>query len=231
MLRRADLGTVGEFLGDFVGTLPQVSFGSFRLDVETRQLLTDSDSRPVHLSPKAFDLLCVLVENRPKAISKPDLHERLWPSTLWRMRRWRASCASCGKRSTTTIGPRASSEPSTATGMPFQARFTRLVHGLGAEHTLGRLQWRREARPGEHVIGRDADVTISLKSPTVSRHHAKIVIAGEVATLEDPEARTARTFAEWPSRHQRSWRMAINCELARSSSHSERLVRRARRRR
>ena len=65
-----------------MGTLPQVSFGSFRLDVETRQLLTDSDSRPAHLSPKAFDLLCVLVENRPKAISKPDLHERLWPSTF-----------------------------------------------------------------------------------------------------------------------------------------------------
>ena len=46
------------------------------------------------------------------------------------------------------------------------------------------MEWEKP-RPGEHVIGRDADVTISLKSPTVSRHHAKIVIAGEVATLED----------------------------------------------
>src|SRR5262249_43535770 len=38
---------------------------------------------------------------------------------------------------------------------------------------------------GDHVIGRDADVAIPLPSPTVSRRHAKIVVAGAVATLED----------------------------------------------
>jgi pSer/pThr/pTyr-binding forkhead associated (FHA) protein len=38
---------------------------------------------------------------------------------------------------------------------------------------------------GEHAIGRDEDVALTLSSPTVSRRHAKIVIAGEIATLED----------------------------------------------
>jgi pSer/pThr/pTyr-binding forkhead associated (FHA) protein len=35
------------------------------------------------------------------------------------------------------------------------------------------------------VLGRDADVAVPLSSPTVSRHHARIVITGEIATLED----------------------------------------------
>ena len=35
------------------------------------------------------------------------------------------------------------------------------------------------------MLGRDADVAVSLGSPTVSRHHAQIAITGEVATLED----------------------------------------------
>ena len=34
------------------------------------------------LSPKAFDLLCILVAGRPKAISKSELQERLWPATF-----------------------------------------------------------------------------------------------------------------------------------------------------
>ena len=34
------------------------------------------------LSPKAFDLLNILVSERPKAMSKNDLQERLWPATF-----------------------------------------------------------------------------------------------------------------------------------------------------
>ena len=38
---------------------------------------------------------------------------------------------------------------------------------------------------GEHVLGRDEDVALPLRSPTVSRHHARIVITAETAVLED----------------------------------------------
>jgi pSer/pThr/pTyr-binding forkhead associated (FHA) protein len=38
---------------------------------------------------------------------------------------------------------------------------------------------------GEHVIGRNTDLALTLRSPSVSRRHARIVIAGEVATVED----------------------------------------------
>ena len=49
----------------------RVRFGTFVLDPETRELLS-GDAR-VPLSPKAFDLLCILVADRPKAISKSNI--------------------------------------------------------------------------------------------------------------------------------------------------------------
>src|SRR5687768_2559909 len=58
----------------------RVAFGDFVLDFETRELRRGTT--PVALSPKAFQLLGLLVENRPKALSKSDLQERLWPGTF-----------------------------------------------------------------------------------------------------------------------------------------------------
>jgi len=48
-------------------------FASFDLDTATRQLLRDG--REVSLSPKAFQLLLLLVANRDRAISKQELHQ------------------------------------------------------------------------------------------------------------------------------------------------------------
>jgi DNA-binding response OmpR family regulator len=36
----------------------------------------------VPFSPKAFDLLELLIRRRPKAVSKADIHEHLWPGTF-----------------------------------------------------------------------------------------------------------------------------------------------------
>ena len=58
----------------------RIRFGRFTLDLETRQLT--SDGHEIHLEPKAFDLLSALVLERPKALSKADLQERLWPGTF-----------------------------------------------------------------------------------------------------------------------------------------------------
>ena len=58
----------------------RVRFDPYVLDLESRQLLRGDDV--VHLSPKAFDLLSILVSDRPKAFSKSDLQERLWPGTF-----------------------------------------------------------------------------------------------------------------------------------------------------
>ena len=58
----------------------QVSFGEFVLDLDSRELRRGAE--PVRLSPKAFQLLEILVINRPKALSKADLQDKLWPDTF-----------------------------------------------------------------------------------------------------------------------------------------------------
>lgn len=58
----------------------RIRFGSFVLDLDTRQLTREGVD--VHLTPKAFELLAVLVEDRPKVLSKAILLERLWPGTF-----------------------------------------------------------------------------------------------------------------------------------------------------
>src|SRR5687767_5254201 len=57
-----------------------VRFGPFSFDGSSRQL--QHDGQTVHLSPKAFDLLGLLLRRRPGAISKQDLHGELWPETF-----------------------------------------------------------------------------------------------------------------------------------------------------
>ena len=55
----------------------RVAFGRFTFDSDTRELLAGGSR--VHLSPKAFDLLRLLLERRPAVLSKSELHERIWP--------------------------------------------------------------------------------------------------------------------------------------------------------
>src|SRR5512134_1950282 len=57
----------------------RLGFGDLILDVGTRQLLRGDQE--LRLSPKAFELLKMLVEERPRALAKNDLLERLWPDT------------------------------------------------------------------------------------------------------------------------------------------------------
>jgi DNA-binding winged helix-turn-helix (wHTH) protein/tetratricopeptide (TPR) repeat protein len=55
-------------------------FGPFRLDPAERSLLRDGKAVP--LTPKAFELLVLLVENRGHLLKKDELIERVWPNTF-----------------------------------------------------------------------------------------------------------------------------------------------------
>ena len=55
-------------------------FGNFRIDVAECTLL--QDGQPVPLTPKAFDTLLLLVENRGRLLDKELMMERLWPGTF-----------------------------------------------------------------------------------------------------------------------------------------------------
>ena len=58
----------------------RLRFSDCVFDSDTREILRDG--KPVHVSPKAFALLSALIQKRPNAISKDDLHGLLWPDTF-----------------------------------------------------------------------------------------------------------------------------------------------------
>lgn len=55
-------------------------FGPFRLDPRKRRLMRDGE--PVRLTPKALDLLLVLVEERGRTVEKDELLEKVWAGTV-----------------------------------------------------------------------------------------------------------------------------------------------------
>jgi DNA-binding winged helix-turn-helix (wHTH) protein len=163
----------------------RLHFGECVFDNETRELLRRG--RPVPLSPKAFQLLEILVEHRPKALSKSDLHDRLWPNTF----------VVEGNLSNLIGEVRRALDDH-----PQHSRFIRTIHRFGYafrddrrgsdEGTPGesslRLRWaggRALLGEGEHIIGRDPDAAVVVDSPSVSRHHARIRVADGRAVFED----------------------------------------------
>jgi len=165
-----------------------VRFGRFTLDTESRQLRQDDTER--HLSPKAFELLRLLVENRPRALSKAELHERLWPSVFVS----EATLSSLVAEVRGALDEKAGLEGFVRTvhrfGYAFKGEAAEL--GLGTRSASDRARcwivWESgqiSLTDGEHLLGRDGDVAVWLESPTVSRHHARIRIAGPQVTIED----------------------------------------------
>ena len=56
------------------------TFGSVRVDADTHSILGPAGE--VRLTRKAWELLVLLLERRPNAVSKADIHERVWPETF-----------------------------------------------------------------------------------------------------------------------------------------------------
>ena len=169
----------------------RISFGEFTLDTESRELLRQGEV--IHISPKAFLLLEVLLERRPGAVPKTVLKDRLWPSSHVS----EASLASLVAELRSALADDAR-EP----------RFIRTVHTYGyafcgtADPPLGaapvapdardervcRLVWRdREVTlaEGENLLGRDRQAVAWIDSATVSRRHARIVVTSGEAVIED----------------------------------------------
>jgi DNA-binding winged helix-turn-helix (wHTH) protein len=164
----------------------QVRFGGFVLDPETRELLRGTAR--VALSPKAFELLSILVAGRPKAISKSDLQERLWPATFVVEK----NLANLVSEIRDAIGDDPSNPRFIRTvhrfGYAFRETGPRAKSAVSRDGVAFRLNWVNghvTLDAGEHVLGRDPDVEIFLNSSGVSRRHALITIAADGATIED----------------------------------------------
>jgi DNA-binding winged helix-turn-helix (wHTH) protein len=165
----------------------RVQFGDITLDSASRQLVRSGAA--IHLSPKAFDLLCHLVERRPSAVSKNQLFELVWPGTF---------VVEANLTVLVTELRRALDDD------PHTPRFIRTVHKHGyafcadvaeiAPRAQPRdalrvwLLWNDRVLPlaeGENVIGRDPSCGVWLDQPGVSRRHARVVVTDDVAQIED----------------------------------------------
>jgi DNA-binding winged helix-turn-helix (wHTH) protein len=162
-------------------------FDEFTLDSGTRRLLRTEQE--VHLSPKAFDLLTLLVENASRAVPKAELQQKLWPSTYVQETNLATLVAEIRR----------------ALGDPADdPRYVRTMHRFGywfigsvssgtaplVEKAPVRywLVWERRQLPlmeGRTVLGRAPDAGAWIDAPGVSRHHARITMQGPHATLED----------------------------------------------
>src|SRR6185295_17611286 len=57
-----------------------LAFGRFELHPANRQLLMDG--RPVALGARAFDVLCALIDNRERLVTKKELLDLAWPGLV-----------------------------------------------------------------------------------------------------------------------------------------------------
>ena len=164
----------------------RLRFGECVLDPGSRELSRGGARQD--LSPKAFQLLELLLEDRPRALTKQELHDRLWPDAF-------VSDSSL---------PRLVAEVRAAIGDDAKAPgLVRTVHRFGyaffgavtpeaaeGEQTAApcRLVWgdRQIALlPGENILGRAAEARVWIDLARVSRHHARIVVDDGRAVLED----------------------------------------------
>jgi DNA-binding winged helix-turn-helix (wHTH) protein len=170
----------------------KVRFAEFTFDSEARRLIRRGGD--VHLSPKAFDLLRLLIEHRPNVLDKAALHAQIWPRTFV---------------VDATLSVLVAELRRALADNAREPRFIRTVHALGYSFCgdavdldasapgppVGSgarcwLMWNERAlvlADGDNIIGRDPGCSVWLDASGVSRRHARIDVErrGDVVRLED----------------------------------------------
>jgi DNA-binding winged helix-turn-helix (wHTH) protein len=148
-------------------------FSKFVVDSDTRQVFCYG--REVHLSPKAFEMLCLLIARRPGVVDKDELLSAIWPD----------SHVSEANLNVLVGEVRRAIADSAQSPL-----WIRTVHGVGyafcgQAEDIGKVPARywlvgkERSFPlsnGDNVIGRDPSCSVWLDDPDVSRRHANIHI-------------------------------------------------------
>jgi DNA-binding winged helix-turn-helix (wHTH) protein len=164
----------------------RLRFSDFVFDSGSRRLTRRGE--PVRLEPKAFELLELLLERRPAAVPKATIRDRLWPRTF------------VSESSLTTLVAQLRRALAGGEGL------VRTVHGFGYafDGDAASLEAPPPTAPGpcagpsllwqdrvfvlvegENVLGREPDARVVVDVPGVSRRHARIVVDGAWAAVED----------------------------------------------
>lgn len=158
------------------------------MDPQTRQLLRQDTE--VHLSPKAFDLLVLLVENQARAMSRAELHKALWPSTHVLETNLAGVVAELRQALADSAHQPRYIRTMNRFGYWFvgNARATDAADSAATPRTRYWLVWETRQialSEGETILGRAPDAGIWIDAPGVSRHHARIRLGASGAAVED----------------------------------------------
>lgn len=172
-----------------------VRFGGFSLDRARHEL--SRDGAPLHLTPKAFDLLSLLVAEAPRVVTKTELHERLWPDTFVSD----ATLAGLVKEIRRALDDRDADAPVIRTvhrvGYAFCPEVQRKARAAAhASHWLVFPGRRAVLHQGENIVGRDPGSDVCIELAGVSRRHARIVIDGTDVRLEDLGSKNGTTVGD-----------------------------------
>jgi DNA-binding winged helix-turn-helix (wHTH) protein len=167
----------------------RLRFGTFVFDADRRQLFRGEAD--VHLSPKAFELLKLLIDSRPRALSKADLQSHLWPDVFVS----EANLPLLVREIRTALGDEARHPRFIRTlqrfGYAFCGTATVLAGPPAQTRVHGQVYWlvwrrqRLDLTPGENLVGREGTDIVQLDAPSVSRRHARITVSEADAVLED----------------------------------------------
>ena len=167
-------------------------FGRARLDLQSRQLLCDGAERS--LAPKAFDLLRILIEFRPRVLTKAEIMDLIWPDAFVA----EANVAILIGDIRAAIGDTAA-----------DARLIKTHHGVGYSFCGDVVEQQREAGVpmggsrfllaigsrrvllvrGQLTAGRDAHCDVIIPDISVSRRHATFHVTASTVEIEDLESK------------------------------------------
>lgn len=164
-------------------------FGEFTFDSASRQLLQNGEKR--HLSPKAQQLLHLLLTSRPRALSREELYDALWPSTYV----GETNLANLVNELRRVLEDDARSP-----------RYIRTAHGYGyafcddvavsTQALSATAMLRCDGAPGlqpsnhvlyegENAVGRGLECQVVIPESTISRRHAVITVSSGRVTVAD----------------------------------------------
>jgi DNA-binding winged helix-turn-helix (wHTH) protein len=163
-----------------------LSFGHFSVDLAQRLLL--GAGLEIRLGTKEFDLLQLLIEQRPRALSKHDIFTRLWPDTF--VSEGNLATLVTGLRFALGDNPRAPKFIRTVYGFgyAFVGEVTESQAAEGDVRTRWTLVYQNRSIPlrdGVHVLGRFGSDVIVVPAPTVSRRHARLTVTANTLLIED----------------------------------------------
>ncbi len=172
----------------------RLRFAGVTYDGDGRRLFRGG--KPLHLTPKAFALLGLLLRKRPAAVSRLEIQETLWPGVFVT----EGNVDSLVKEIRKALG-NSRGEPS----------MVRTVHGFGyafdapadeedtpppkARHVLVWGTQTFHLGDGPNVLGRVREAAVWLGHDSVSRAHARITVGGDRAELVDLASRNG-TFLD-----------------------------------